>query len=219
MSELLKDVDEMMRQERLMTIWRTYGNYIIGGLLAIILAVAVQQAYRYTQDSRAQALTGVLLAGLDSPEPAKALLDYAGDKSGNGAAIARILAAQNLKDKPASARELLLRVRNDATVTMDLRDLSTLVWVRLSSGDDKTEPKALLNALAPLMRDEGQPFAWHARLETAVITANRLKDYKAALDWLAPMTDNLALPYTLSERAQSLAQIYRLRQPEAATKK
>lgn len=213
MSDLLRDVDEMMRQERLMEIWRTWGNYIIGGILAVILAVALDQAYDALKKSGAEKNTAALQVALNDADPVKALSSYADKSGGNKAAVARLLAAQKMLDgkQENEAEALFLAVRNDASVHTDLRELATLGWARIQAGKPDAKADELIAALSPLMRDDGRPFAWSARLEMAVITANLKQDPKGALDILQPMLDTKALPYTQSDRAQALASVYRLR--------
>ncbi|MCD8562794.1 MAG: hypothetical protein LRY54_01755 [Alphaproteobacteria bacterium] len=46
MTDLLQEVDDMMRQEKLAKLWREHGNFIIGVILAIILATALVSAYK-----------------------------------------------------------------------------------------------------------------------------------------------------------------------------
>ena len=213
MSELLRDVDEMMRQERLKQIWEAYGNYIIGGVLALILAVALHQGYQSWSTSKARANTAALQQALEAKDVAPALAAYADARGGNAAAVANLLRAEQLMmaDKVDDARAVLLAVRNDARAHIDLRELATLNWVRLSASAKDADATALLNALAPLMRDDGQPFAWSARVEAAVIQAHLNKNYQAAIDLLAPMVNNPGLPYTQAERAEALSQLYKLR--------
>lgn len=214
MSELLKDVDEMMRQERLMQIWKTWGNYIIAAILGVILAVALNQGYQAWYKSAAEKSTAAIQTALNDKDPVTALQTLADGSRGNAAVLARLMAVPKALDagKPDVARKLLLDARNTSSATQDLRDLATIQWVRLMATDKDTSPDALIAALNPLMRDEGQPYAWAARIEAAAIMADRKKDYDGAIKTLAPMIDHPALPQTQSERAAALTQIYQLRQ-------
>ncbi len=210
MSDILREVDDLMRQERLMTLWRRHGNTLIAGIIAVILAVAVSQAYQAWTRAAAEKNTGKLLAVLDDPT---ALTDLGQAKDGNAAVLARILAAQKwmAEGKRDLGIPLLLAARNDARANKDLRDLATLIWVRVVADDPAIKPADLRAALQPLMRDDGAPFAFAARLEAAVIAAERTQDFTAAQELLAPMLNNQALPFTQSERARALSQAYQLR--------
>lgn len=212
MSELLRDVDEMVRQERLMQIWRQYGNQMIGGFLAVLLTIGLYQGYGVWRDARNQAATAAIQSALTSDKPVDALAQYAAKTGGNSAAVARLIAAAKAlaAKNDDEARALLLATRNDSSAAVDLRDLATLIWVRLNADTDM-DADALLNALKPLMRTDSLPWSWQARLEAAVITANRKNDPAAALELLKPMRGNAGLPYTQSERAEALAQVYSLR--------
>lgn len=212
MSELLRDVDDMVRQEKIMAIWRQYGNQMIGGLISILLMIGLYQGYTAWHTARAQAATLAIQTALSADKPVEALTAYAAKNRGNDAAIARLLAAARALTAKNydEARALMLATRNDSAVAMDLRDLATLVWVRLSSDTD-ADPDALLNALKPLMRSDTLPWAWLARLDAAALMANRKNDPAAALDILKPMRDNPGIPFTQAERAEALAQVYAIR--------
>lgn len=211
MADLLKDVDDMMRQERLMGLWATYGNYIIGGVLALILGVALNQGVQSWSHARAASDTALLQTALQDSAPAAALAKLAADQGGgNTAARALILSAA--RDVQAgdtkSAQEKLLTARNDASAAKDLRDLATLQWVRLSMSDKDADAPALQAALKPLMADEGLPFAWAARLEAAVIAGDLQNDPQMAVQMLTPMVDHIGLPASMAERAAALISVY-----------
>lgn len=209
MSDLLHDVDEMMRAERLRNLWLQYGNYIIGGVLAVIIAVAAQQGYQSWAHARAEKTGAALIDALKSADPAVGLEKMAQGSGPNAAAMARILRAQTLTSQKNTAAAVadLLSVRNDARAHRDLRDLATLLWVRVQAESKEAKLEDLKAALRPLMADEGRPFAWAARLDLAVLTAHG-GDLKGAVDLLAPMRDHPALPATQTERARALYDLY-----------
>lgn len=217
MSDLLQDVDEMMRQERLMAIWQRHGNTIIGGILAVILAVALQQGYQAWFLAHAQKQTAELVAAAENPEQLSDFLSR--HEKGTLAGFARLIAAQKKLEASDSigAAKLYLALRNDARATRDLRDLGTLLWVRTVSADEKIKPQDLRSALAPLMRDEGQPFFWSAKIETALIHAEREGDFSSAIALLTPMAGHPSLPATQRDRVEILLHLYRLRQAEIKT--
>ncbi len=208
--DLLQDVDNMVRQERLLAIWQQYGNYIVGAVVAVIAAVALYQGQQAWHQASARANTAALLQAADGPQAATALAVLATEKNGNTGAIARLLAAATLLEKGdrEGAAALYLATRNDARVNKDLRDLATLNWVRLVMDRNDQKPADLLSALSPLMAQEALPFAWAARLESAVIKARLMGDIPGATALLAPMLNNPALPYTQAERARALQQVY-----------
>lgn len=209
MSDLLHDVDEMMRAERLRTLWNDYGNYAIGAVLALVLGVAANQGYQAWQLSQAERTGNALYTALQSADPAAALENMGAKSHGNAGAMAQILLAQKWieQKKSAQAASLLLAVRNNAGLHRDLRSLGTLLWARAVSADPAVKFDDIKNALTPLMTDEGLPFAWAARLDLAAATAAQ-HDYKGAIDLLAPMLHNMALPEPQAERARSLNDLY-----------
>jgi hypothetical protein len=216
MSDLMKDVDDMVRQERLMAVWNTYGNYMIGAVLALIVAVALNQGYQAWFNANARAHTRVILQATDGKDPGPALQTVAQDLTGTSAATAYILAAQDFQKngKTAEAVAAVLAARNDARADKDIRDLATLLWVRMVAGDDAQDVGALQSALAPLMRDDNQPYAWAARIESAALAADRQDDPARAIEILTPMLNNPGLPYTQADRAKAMVQVYKTRLPK-----
>lgn len=213
MSDLLKDVDEMMRQEKLAQIWSRYGNYIIGGVLTLIVAVALESGYQAWFKGTSEHQTTALMAVLakdDIPAMEKFVGEYKGKNVG---ALAAILAAQKhmeAKDTQKAAA-ILLDIRNNAGISKDLRDFATLIWVRLQV-DNQTYPvNDLRAALKPLMRDDGAPFIWLATLEDAALMAHRGDDVAGAIKLLTPLVNNPAIPFTLSDRARAMMEVYRVR--------
>lgn len=216
MSDLLKDVDEMVRQERLLAVWNTYGNYIIGAVLALIVAVALNQGYQAWFNSNAREHTRAILQATDAKDASTVLQTIGQDQGGTTGAMALILSAQELaKNGEANdAAAVLLQARNDARADKDVRDLATLLWVRMVAGDAAQDAGALQSALAPLMRDDNQPYAWAARIESAAIAAERQNDPARAIEILAPMLNNPGLPYTQADRAKAMVQVYKTRLPK-----
>lgn len=211
MSDILREVDDLMRQERLLQIWQRHGNFLIGAILTVIVAVALQQGYQAWYRASAEKNTAELMQAMNDED---ALKKFAKDQKGDAGVLAQLTLAQKLvaAKKIDEAAALYLAARNDARANKDLRDLATLSWVRIVGANPNIKGEDLRAALDPLMRDEAQPFAWSARLEAAVIAAERQNDLAGALALLEPMLGNYALPATQSERAQTLAQVYRQRQ-------
>ena len=77
MNEILNEIDQELRQERMRQMWRQYGVYIIAGVVAIVLFVAGRQGLVAYQESAAMLLLMPI---------ATALLD-AGDEALSGLAV------------------------------------------------------------------------------------------------------------------------------------
>ncbi len=212
MSDLLHDVDDMMRQEKLARIWANYGNYIIGAVLAIILAVALNAAYQSWFQARSERDTAALMSAIaaDDRSAMTALINKQLGK--NSGAMAGILVAQQQIEAGdrVAASATLLTLRNDAKIASDFRDLATLLWVRLNATDRSHASTDLRAALKPVMHDDSRPFAFLAKIEDAAIMAHRDRDYKGAIAALTSIANNPGLPYTLSDRARAMINVYRV---------
>jgi hypothetical protein len=221
MSDLLKDVDDMMRQERLRTIWLQYGNYIIGAILTLILVVALNAGYQAWFKATSERHTAAFMATLNQDDAAafeRFGKEYAGKNIG---ALASIMAAQKqFTINPKQSIDILLTVRNDSRVTPDLRNFATLMWGRAVANDPNHKAVDIREALKPLMRDINEPFYALAVLESASIMAHREGNRIGAIELLKPIATNAALPHTLSARARAMMDVYRVNQnnkPEEKT--
>lgn len=65
MSELLRELQEDMRQERLQKLWNSFGKVIIGLSVSIVLATIVMVVWKNHQQSRAVERTTQLMKGTD----------------------------------------------------------------------------------------------------------------------------------------------------------
>ncbi|MDX1541353.1 MAG: hypothetical protein R3349_08100, partial [Geminicoccaceae bacterium] len=48
--EFIREVDEAVRQDRWMTLWKTYGTYVVGGVVAVVLGTTAGVGWREWQE-------------------------------------------------------------------------------------------------------------------------------------------------------------------------
>ncbi len=207
MTDLLRDVDEMMRQERLKALWVTYGNYIIGGLLALILVVAGQQGYAFWSKKQAEKTAAAISTALLDKDPAAALSSYAAQTTGNARAAAALLVLHQKSDAAETAKTLL-DVFHDRSADHTLRDLAGLSWARLAAGNTDTSTNDIRSILTKIIARPGSLYAAVARLDLAALLAHREHEFKTARDTLAPILQDKNIPETLRERAAAMDMMY-----------
>lgn len=207
MTDLLRDVDEMMRQERLKALWGTYGNYIIGGLLALILVVAGQQGYAFWSTKQAEKTAAAISTALLDKDPAAALSSYAAQTKGNARAAAALLALQK-KGETGNTAQTLLTVFNDRGADHTLRDLAGLSWARMVADTPDVATNDIRSVLTKIIARPGSPYAAVARLDLAALIAHREHEFKTARDMLAPVLQDRNIPETLRERAAAMDMLY-----------
>ncbi len=224
MSEILRDLDEMMRAERMARMWHTHGRMIIFVIIVLVVGTAAQAAWKSYNSHIAREQTSQILSAAASNDPNQALVKLSKDLKGNGRAIATFEAARGLKEKGhyAEAIALYRDLLNEKRMAPELRDLAAIEMVSLeidhsSEGGAAPDQKAsaLLSELEPILKSEksGTPSAWLPRaiLLAAVIKANLQGDDQGALDELAKiggLADQKILPQAVSAQAEALKTVY-----------
>ncbi|MBL8638880.1 MAG: tetratricopeptide repeat protein [Alphaproteobacteria bacterium] len=224
MSEILRDLDEMMRAERMARMWRTHGRMIIFVIIVLVVGTAAQAAWKSYNSRIAREQTGKILSAAASEDPNQALVKLSKDLKGNGRAIATFEAARAFKEKGhyAEAIALYRDLLNEKRMAPELRDLAIIEMVSLeidhgseASAAPDQKPSALLGELEPILKSEksGTPSAWLPRaiLLAAVIKANLQGDNQGALDELAKiggLADQKILPQAVSAQAEALKTVY-----------
>lgn len=84
---IFREVDEELRSDRMRTLWRRFGPYIIGAAVAVVLAVAVNEGWAWWQNSNAARASDEFYAALD--------LKNGGDLAGAQTALDTIIASGN----------------------------------------------------------------------------------------------------------------------------
>lgn len=224
MSEILRDLDEMMRAERMARMWRTHGRMIIFVIIVLVVGTAAQAAWKSYNSRIAREQTGKILSAAASEDPNQALVKLSKDLKGNGRAIATFEAARAFKEKGhyAEAIALYRDLLNEKRMAPELRDLAIIEMVSLeidhgseASAAPDQKPSALLGELEPILKSEksGTPSAWLPRaiLLAAVIKANLQGDNQGALDELAKiggLADQKIMPQAVSAQAEALKTVY-----------
>lgn len=215
MSDLLTEVDEIMRQERMQKFWHDNKTSIIAFIALTILMTGVFSAYRAWDNSVKTNQTTALIELMESAEYPNNILEADLDFRSSIRGIALMGAAGTFmaQDKPEEAAKLYQRVIDDSKISADFRHLAILTLTRINANKEGADASALLAALEPVLKD-GSPWQPEARLESAVINARLKKDFSVAKALLNQVLETKDLPPTLYERAQSLHHVYELQATE-----
>ena len=172
-NSLFREVDDDLRHDLFLTLWKRYGMWVIAVAVAIVLAVAGYQIYRGMQESERASQAAIF----DSAEAAFARGDVAKatellfglETKGNAGyrTLARLHHAASLlkQDKRAEARDLFRQVAADAKALSSYRDLATVLDALAGIDDD--DPKALVERLS-LLTAAGHPWR-HMALEVTAL--------------------------------------------------
>lgn len=218
-NDLILEIEESIKQDRLAELWEHYGAYLIAGAVLIVLITAFNAGWK-SWNERANAYnTNAFLQALDQENKPAALTDSMISFRPGQKALALFTAAGLLvQDK--KYEDALIKYRHaakDETMPPLFRDLATLMAVRLAWAQDNERTvtaETLLNTLKPLWLDEKNPWRWHAHLQGALLQAHGRNDYVTARRHLHVIINANGLPPSLKERARALDHIYALKQDE-----
>lgn len=216
-SDLVQDVENAMRQERIERYWKEYGPWILGGVILAVLMTAGMSGYRTWQENAERKGTNAMLQALDSADKTAALDKAMPALQPRQKAVASFTAA-GLLLRDGKKEDALAHYRA-AAADKDLppvyRDLAAWLAVRMdwTLHKDKANIPALIAQLQPLIDNPSNPWTWHARVEAADIRAHGENDFAAAHALLFPVLNAENAPQSLKMRAEALDHVYRLRMP------
>ena len=211
---IFREVDEELRGDRMRAIWRRFGPYVIGGAVAVVLVVAVNEGWNWWQNSIASRSSDQFYAALELAE--------GGDITGAQAALNEV-AAQGTGGYPTLARfrqaSLLARdgKRTEAIAAYDalataetnarLRELALILaaYLAVDDGDVAAVQQRVVGLLDP-----AHPMR-NAALEAVGLAQYKAGDLDAALRTLTEIAaDPLAEKQVLSRAQVYVAQLVSL---------
>jgi hypothetical protein len=206
---LFKEIDEELRQDKANEMWKAYGNYIIGGAVALILTVAGFQGWK-TYDTNQRIARGeafdaarVLSSGKKTEEAIAAFGKVADGNSDGYAQLARFreagLLAQN-GDQAAAISIYKTLSENDA-LTLQYRDLAVVLGAFQELNSSSGE-RGLIDRLGGLT-DAKNPWRHSAR-EALAIVALKNGDRAKAREHYKTLADDAMTPRGLAQRAAEM---------------
>lgn len=212
MSDIFREVDEEIRHERYMKLWKRYGPWVVAVVLALVLAVAGYQGWQAYKRSQAIAASKTYAAAVDKIE------------AGNSAAALKQL--DQLADSGSIGYRILARFRRaDVQVANGDKAAAVQTWTGLADSAQVPEPYGSLARLFAVMHqmDGGDPEALSRQLDNIVqadtafrptalelqaVLAVRAGDREKAVDLYKQIADGANVPQRQRQRAtQMLSQI------------
>lgn len=203
-TSFFREVDDEVRRERMEEVWRKYGRYVIGAVIAIVVGTAATTYWREQTNQKLEAGTTALASQLQSlkadneAETIKALEALGTSAPGGQAALARLYAAglAGGKDRPAALAELKA-VAESASSPPLYRELAKLLSIQLRLDSD--DAAVLQTELTPLMAKD-QPWRWSAK-EYAALLALKQGDAAKARALYTELNTDGDTPQGIHQRA------------------
>ncbi len=215
MADLFREVDDVMRQERITKFWTDNKPYIIAFVVGTILLTAAISGYRSWNNAVKEKQTASLITLQEAADYPTNILETEKLKMRAGLRGVALLQAAGAfldKDKRDEAITLYERASADKALPDDLQHLGILMAVRLLIDDEAQTGESLLKKLSPVLKASKSPWSAHARLEAAVINAHKLSNYEAALTHLNAVQETKDLPESVYQRSRALSHLYSLKQ-------
>ncbi|MBR9970864.1 tetratricopeptide repeat protein [Magnetospirillum sulfuroxidans] len=205
---LIREVDDDLRQENLEKLWKKYGALIIGGALAVVLAVAGAQAWRTWQHNQGLQSSvrfneaNQMLDGADKAKGLEALQGLA-DAGTSGYRVLSEMKLAQVKlaaGDAAGAAALYDRIAATSEVEGLYRDMAVLksAYLKIETAD-----AALVEKSVTPLAVEASPWRHSAR-EVLALLALRAGDRDKALELLRKVADDVAAPTGIRGRAAEL---------------
>lgn len=207
MTDIFREVDEDLKRDQALQLWRKYGKYAIAFAVATVVATGAivgWQNYRESQraaDGRAYALAMELVNKGDVATASGAMAEIAG--SGSGYRILAELEQAGLKlrgGERAAAAKIYDQIAGDSAASPAFRDLATILSALATI--DTADPAGIDKKLQPLLA-AGQAFRPSA-LEVEGLLALKVGDLKTAKQTFQELADDTTAPGGLRQRATQI---------------
>lgn len=208
MSDLFREVDEEIRHERYMRLWKRYGPWLIGAAVALVLVVAGYQGWQaYTRD---RAMT--------------AAADYAAavDKAEAGNRAAAIQALGKLSDSAPRGYRLVASFRRaELQAAAGDTEAAIATWQSIAKDAETPDPYGTLAKLFAIMHrmdggdtgvlrkdlqpiaDGDNPFRTTA-LELQAVLAARAGEQERAVELYKRIAEGADVPRQQRQRATQM---------------
>ena len=207
MADIFAEVDEAMRQERIMKFWKDNGTYIIALVAAVIVITGSVSFYRDWQAGVNQDSTTQAIALLDREDGASAvtLEEIQAIQSDSIRALTALnIAGQLVGDdgQREKAISLYTLVAQDKSTPETLKHIAQSALAKLEDDQD-----AALATLRTIADDTNSPLRAYAMLEHAALKAAD-QDYSAAITILDEIIAAPGFPSSIYTRANALKHVY-----------
>ncbi len=215
MTDILREVDEAMRADKMARVWEEHKTVLITGITALILGTAAHSAWNAYDASQKRESTGAFITALDSAEPLVQLEKLAAEETGSSRSLPLMNAASKAvaAGKFSDAINFYDEIISDKKAPSMFRDLAIVQKANLSLDHVEGAKAAdLIATLDPVANSTKSPWQGQALMTRAVIKAHQGNDVTAAIDDLKIITSNEVTPDSLRQRAQALIDTYQSKQ-------
>lgn len=209
---LIREVNDDLREEQMMLLWKRYGSSIITVALLIVVIVAGYQGWKKydistrTDDGNRFYAASQLATSGNADKAIQAFGDLS-LKSDSGYALlsqlrqAALMASQ--KDI-AGATVLYQKIAHDHASDVAISGLANILGATLEINSDTFDKNGMMLRLETIV-NKGSPYRYSAK-ELMGLVALKSGDMAKALEIFKSLTDDNATPKGIHERAKNLVE-------------
>ncbi len=218
MSDIFREVDEDIRQEKYRRLWDRFGPWVLGVAVLIIVGTGGYRGWLYWQEQQSQSagdtfFEAVRLSEAQNYEEAAALYGELDNALGGYPALAKLRQATDLSNsgKTEEALAEFDALSRDTSIMDALRDVAALRAAYLAV--DTQGYGDIADRVEKLTGNTG-PFRAAAR-ELLALSAWKAGDIETARQWISALEDDAETPADVSRRVSILSDVIRSSNGEA----
>ncbi|ASP32338.1 tetratricopeptide repeat protein [Labrenzia sp. VG12] len=219
MSDIFREVDEDIRQEKYRRLWDRFGPWVIAVAVLIVVGTGGYRGWLYWQEQQSQAagdtfFDAVQLSEQEQYQEAAALYGELESSIGGYPALAKLRQATDLANA-GQIEEALAEfdsLSRDTSLDVAVRDVAALRAAYLAVDLDAYD--AVADRVERLSADNS-PFRAASR-EILALSAWKNGNIEAAREWLSALEEDAETPVDVSRRVAVLAGLIRASNGDAA---
>jgi hypothetical protein len=209
---LLQEVDEAVRKDRLDNIWQRFGRWIIGGVIAALIAFGGYLYWGHMQETKRGENAEALIAAMDkakAAQPTAATKELAALEADGGPAYraAALFQQANMKAERGdlkAAAAMMAKAVADTKLDPSLRDLALLRQTAFEL--DTLKPEVVIARMKPMVEAKDPASSWFpSAAELSAIAHYRLGQYKQAGELYGRIANVPNIPKSLQSRSVQMA--------------
>lgn len=204
---IFREIDEEVRRDQLLALWKRYGRFFVGLLVLLIAASASFQLWRNYRESQLEQQSAIYEQAVEASanavpgERAATFSSLAEELKGGYALLARMRQANALMEAgdleaAATLYEEVAKAANDARLSAYAQYLAATAMLEFQG------PDAAIAQLRPLARADNP--VYYSALELLGIAHLEAGDTEAARSQFAAIAEDPAAPPALQSRAEEI---------------
>lgn len=213
MSDIFREVDEALQEDKAKEIWKEWGSTIITSAVVMVVTTGMFSGIKTWQHVQKEKETTRIIQALDEQDSIPALLEIADDsKKGHQSVAIFAAAAAHLANNQLLDALTVYQggIKNNAMLN-EFEDLARIMVVRIkmSLPDEQPSAEDMMADIKPVLDDPKSAWINHAKAEAALIEAEYNGHYDKAVTVSNEILDAEVAPADLKERVKAMVHIFR----------